>query len=115
MGPVKTIKVERKRTRRFRENTGIIGQNVKISFGYEIKVSNNSRSEAEIEVVDQLPVSEDEDISVEDIKFEPEPSERDRDFPGQLVWKVKLKPGESKKIRFEFSVKYPKDLEIQGL
>ncbi|RLA79862.1 MAG: hypothetical protein DRG33_03355 [Deltaproteobacteria bacterium] len=115
MGPVKTIKVERKRTKRFRENTGIIGQNVKISFGYEIKVSNNSRSEAEIEVVDQLPVSEDEDISVENIKFEPQPSERDRDFPGQLVWKVKLKPGESKKIRFEFSVKYPKDLKIQGL
>ncbi len=115
MGPVKTIKVERKRTKRFRENTGIIGQNVKISFGYEIKVSNNSRSEADIEVVDQLPVSEDEDISVENIKFEPEPSKRDRDFPGQLVWKVKLKPGESQKIRFEFSVKYPKDLKIQGL
>jgi hypothetical protein len=34
---------------------------------------------------------------------------------GVLTWKIVLKPGESKKVRFTYSVKYPKDKKIVNL
>jgi Domain of unknown function (DUF4139) len=34
---------------------------------------------------------------------------------GVLTWKIDLKPGESKKVRFSYTVKYPKDLKIVNL
>jgi hypothetical protein len=34
---------------------------------------------------------------------------------GVLTWKVDLKPGESRKYRFVYSVKYPRDKRIMNL
>jgi hypothetical protein len=34
---------------------------------------------------------------------------------GVITWKLNLKPGESKKVRFTYSVKYPKDKKIVNL
>ncbi len=115
MGPVQTIKVERKRTKEFSENTGIIGQNKRDFFAYEIKITNNSKSDAVVEVYDQIPVSSDEDIKIEDVKFDPSPDKKDKNYDGEVIWKISVKPGETKKIRLQFAVKYPKDVIIQGL
>ncbi len=115
MGPVKTIEVQRRQVKKYRETTGIFGRGVKETFAYEIEVSNHSRSPVEVEVIDRIPVSQDEKISVENVKFEPQPAERNRDFEGQVVWNVKLQPGEKKKVKFQFSVKYPRDVDVEGL
>ena len=34
---------------------------------------------------------------------------------GVLTWKLDLKPGESKKVRFTYTVKYPKDKKVVNL
>jgi hypothetical protein len=34
---------------------------------------------------------------------------------GVLTWKLDLKPGESRKLRFVYSVKYPRDKRIVNL
>ena len=34
---------------------------------------------------------------------------------GVMTWKLNLKPGESKKLRFAYTVKYPKDKKIVNL
>jgi len=34
---------------------------------------------------------------------------------GVLTWKLNLKPGESKKVRLSYSVKYPKDKKIVNI
>jgi len=34
---------------------------------------------------------------------------------GILTWKIKLKPGESQKLRFTYTVKYPKEQKVAGL
>jgi hypothetical protein len=34
---------------------------------------------------------------------------------GVLTWKVNLKPGDVKKYRFSYTVKYPKDKKISNL
>ncbi len=115
MGPVQTIEVKRERTKEFTEKTGIIGQNRRDFFAYKITVSNNSKSTAPIEVIDQIPVSADEDIKVEDVKFEPQPTRRDKRFEGEVVWEFSLNPGEKREILMQFAVKYPKDITVEGL
>ena len=115
MGPVQTIKVIRKRIKEFNEQTGIIGQSKREFFAFEIKLNNNSKSDAEIELKDQIPYSADEDIKVDDVRFDPKPTEQDKEFTGEVVWQVTLKPGEEKKFTLQFSVKYPKGVIIQGL
>ena len=115
MGPVRTITVERKRVKEFSENTGIIGQNRREFFAFDITITNNSRHSAVVEVIDQIPVSADEKIKVEDVKFEPQPDKRDKDFDGQIIWKVKIDAGKKKILKYQFGVKYPKDITVQGL
>jgi len=115
MGPVQTIKVERKQVKEFTEKTGIIGQNKREFFAFDIIISNNSKSEATIEVIDQIPVSTHEDIKIEDVKYIPEPDKKDKDFKGQLIWKVSVKPGEKKTVKSQFAVKYPKNMIVEGL
>ena len=34
---------------------------------------------------------------------------------GVITWKLNLKPGERKKVRFTYAVKYPKDKKIVNL
>lgn len=113
LGPVQMIKVKRERIKQFQEATGIIGQNIRKQYGFVITLTNNSREEVSIEVLDQVPVSTDERIIVEDVKTQP-PLKPEADT-GKLAWQISLKPGESKKIEIMFAVKHPKDINIIGL
>ncbi len=115
MGPVQTIKVERKRVSEFNEKTGIIGQNKREFYKFEITITNNSKSVAEIELVDQIPYSAHEDIKIEDVQFDPAPSERDKKYQGEVIWRTSLNPAEKKVFMLQFAIKYPKDIVIEGL
>jgi uncharacterized protein (TIGR02231 family) len=90
----------------------LIGANKKEVKGFEIIVRNNKNIPVSIEILDQVPISSNNDITVavEDIGgalYNP-------DY-GKLSWKMNLTPGETKKIRFVYSVKYPKDKLVSGL
>lgn len=83
-----------------------LGSNKKQIFTYEITVKNNKKEAIDILVKDQYPISQDKDIDVELL----ERSEAAiNEETGMLSWKLKLTPGEVKKLRVSYSVKYPKD------
>ena len=79
---------------------------------YEITIRNTKALTLDFELEDQIPVSNDQLIKVSLI-------EKDgadfNEVNGQLTWKFKLKSKETKKIRFTYEVKYPKDKYVQGL
>lgn len=81
----------------------------KVTYTYEIVIKNNHKSPIQIELEDQLPVSQNNEIVV-DIK-ELSKAERN-EATGQLKWKLSLAPDESKKIILSFSVKYPKSKSV---
>ena len=58
---------------------------------------------------DQYPLTTNKDIEVE--LTEPANAEINKDL-GVLNWKLSLAPNETKKIRFSYNVKYPKDKTI---
>lgn len=92
------------------------GKESKQVFTYEITVKNNKVMDVNLLLKDQFPLSNIKEIVValeEDVKSDIKPEINME--TGVLTWKIDLKPGESKKVRFSYSVKYPKDKKIVNL
>ena len=91
-------------------NEKMIGSNRKITYSYEMVVKNNRKSPIQIDLEDQLPVSQNSEITVDAIEL----SKAEQNvLTGQLKWKLSLAPDESKKIILTFSVKYPKSKSVE--
>lgn len=88
----------------------VVGNNRKDSYTYEVTVKNSRDIDVEMELHDQVPVSQDSDISVTILETSGAILEEPT---GILTWKVKLGPNESKKFRISFSLKYPKNKKVQ--
>lgn len=111
LGQDDKISIKRTRLKDFTAKQ-IMGGNVKESRGFEISVRNNNNFEIEIEVMDQIPISKQKEIEVK--AEDTDGAKYDLSY-GSLLWKLKLKPGETKVLKFSYSVKYPKDKVISGL
>ncbi|HEY4208188.1 MAG TPA: DUF4139 domain-containing protein [Puia sp.] len=86
-----------------------LGNNKKQVFTYEITVRNNKKEKVQILLKDQHPLSTSKDIEEELLESSGAVVNNDT---GVLSWKVELNPGETKKYRVSYSVKYPKDRNI---
>ena len=78
---------------------------------YEININaaNMSASDLELEIIDRIPVSKDQAISVETLKCDSaEISEKD----GKLSWNLNLKAQQVTSLHVEYRVLWPKDKEI---
>ena len=89
-----------------------IGANIKETKGYQLLIKNNKSVPVDLEVLDNIPLSKNKDIEVN--LDNDGGAEYTKEY-GRLLWRLNLKPGESKKIDYSFSVKYPKDRQISGL
>ena len=66
-----------------------------------------------IEVEDQIPVSETEDVKVELLSATTPPTGRDvRDRRGVLAWAFDAKPGEAREIKLAWRVRWPAEKAI---
>ena len=87
----------------------LIGTNKTEQFSYEMVVKNNHDSPITMQLEDQVPVSQASDITV-DVN---ETSGATPDLiTGKLEWEFTLKPGESKTVKLSFSVKYPRNKQV---
>lgn len=103
------ISIARKKLEEFSDKK-VIGNNRKDTYVYEISVKNNRDIPVSIDLFDQVPISQDSDISV---SVDETSSAIYNETTGKLVWKVNLAPSEMKKYRLGFTIKYPKDKKIQ--
>ena len=82
----------------------------KLDLAYKITVKNNRNQPIEMELLDQIPISQLKEISV-DVK---ETSGAQYfENTGKLKWDLKLQPDESRTVTFSFSITYPKGQEIK--
>ena len=82
-------------------------------FEFRIEVTNSSSEEMECKLKDRIPVSDNDDLRIKDVKFSEEPSERTPD--GIISWNLKLGSGEKRIIYFSFYIEYPKESFPIGL
>jgi len=83
-----------------------LGNNKVQKFTYEITVKNTKKETISLLLKDQYPLSTNKEIEVE--LLDTNNADVDKDS-GILNWQLTLAAGESKKIRFTYTVKYPKD------
>ncbi len=106
------ITIKRVKPKDFTERKKIFGQTVKETYLYEITVVNNKSLAVKIEILDQLPISKQKDIEVE--LLESDGAKYTAAF-GKLEWETDVAPGKVRKIRFSYSMKYPKGREVSVL
>ena len=87
----------------------VIGSSQRETFLYETTIRNNHSSPIVIYVYDQLPVSKNDQISVQQEVIS---GGTVNSLTGEVKWEIKLQPGESKTFDFGYSVKYPKDMKV---
>ncbi len=87
-----------------------LGSNVREEFVYEIVVKNNQKEAVDLEIIDQLPISNEKDIQI--IVNELSGAKRD-ELSGKLTWEFSLAPKQEKKLLLGFTVKYPKGKQLQ--
>lgn len=88
------------------------GKESRQMFTYEIVVKNNKTTDINLLLKDQFPLSTIKEVEV--ILEDDGKAEVNKET-GVLTWKIDLKPGERKTVRFSYTVKYPKDKKIVNL
>jgi uncharacterized protein (TIGR02231 family) len=88
------------------------GSTTKQSFTYELVVKNNKQTDINLLLKDQFPMSTIKEVEV---NLEDSGDAIVNSETGVITWKLNLKPGENKKVRFTYTVKYPKDKKIVNL
>ena len=110
LGRDKHLFVHREKDRSFR-SVKTIGSNVSEEVVYTIVAKNTRKNAIDLIVEDQIPVSTDKDIVVDDIDtgnsiFDP--------AKGKMTWPLHLNTGEAKNLRFSYTVRYPKSKKINN-
>ncbi len=108
MGRDEGIKVRRGRIAELTEHS-FIGFNRKETFAFETEILNNKRSAVTVNILDQIPLTKQQDIEVKLI--EKDGAIYTKDY-GKISWDLELKPGESKKVKLVYSLKYPKSKRV---
>ena len=111
LGKDRRVSIKRQTVKEF-TSTKTSGSTTKQSFTYEITIKNNKLTDVDLTLKDQYPISMVKEIET---KLEDNGGALVNEELGILAWNIKLKPGESKKIRFSYTIKYPKDKKVIGL
>jgi uncharacterized protein (TIGR02231 family) len=98
---------------KLKDNTATksIGQNTKETVTHKITVRNNKGMPFNIEILDHIPITRNEDIEIKLLESE------GADFTesyGKLLWRLNLEPGETKEVEFSYEIKYPKGKLLSG-
>jgi uncharacterized protein (TIGR02231 family) len=94
---------------------GLHGRTKTIDYTYQTTIENFTGKAAQLTLEDQIPVSQHDEIKVEQVSYDPKPSEEDKAKPGVERWFFELAPKEKKIFKLSFRVKYPLEFRIDGL
>ena len=109
LGRDEQITIKRVQPKDFTERRKIFNSSIRETYAYEIAVKNNKSIPIQLEILDQIPVSRQKDIEV--TLEEKDGAEYNETF-GKLKWEVQVPANQSKRVRFTYSIKYPKDKAV---
>ncbi len=92
-------------------NEKLMGTNRKVTYSYEMVIKNNRKNPINIDIEDQKPISQNSEITVDVVevsKGEINPDD------GKVTWKFLIPSGESQKIIYTYTIKYPKNRNVSN-
>lgn len=111
MGRDKRVSIKREKVAD-KSGTKFLSSYKEQTFTYETTIRNNKKEAINLMLKDQYPVSTNQEIEVTLLKDDGAKANAET---GVLTWELKLAPGETKKIRISYKVKYPKNKVIANL
>jgi uncharacterized protein (TIGR02231 family) len=105
------VRVERELTRRT-ATKATLGSSRRREVEYRTSIGNYTGRPVRITVLDQLPVSRHDQISVKETVLEPQPAER-TDL-GVLTWRLVIPEGQTQAVRLGYRVETGKGIELSG-
>ena len=116
LGVDQGMKIKRELVEKFADEGGLGSSKDKVTYEYKISINNYRKTEEKITVIDQIPVSQNDEIEV-NLKSVMPPVNKiaGDDDKGYLRWTFSLKPSEQKDMQFKYEIKYPKGARIDGL
>lgn len=108
LGEDEGINIERRKIETFEEKN-FFGNKVTETIGWEITIRNTKSSEISATILDQVPVSSNEDIEIE---LKERSGAAFNKSTGQLKWDMTLDPASSKTLRFVYEITYPSGKEL---
>jgi len=117
LGVDESIKVEYKLVKKTKDESGIFEKKNRFIYLYETKITNAKKTEIELKLWDQLPISTDKAIVVKllDPKYIKDSETLKKSNQDIFEWLLNLKPEEVIKVPLSFSVEYPQDSYLEGL
>lgn len=109
IGRDKAISVSRQEVKNSTSKS-LIGGTYRVVKTYETTVRNNKRIPVEVLLEDQYPIAKYTDIKVSLVESIGAQVNTEN---GRLTWTLNLAPGESKKVRLSYEVKYPKSYSFE--
>mgnify|MGYP001006307311 CR=1 FL=1 len=111
LGTEKRVSVKREKVNDF-SSKKTFGNDIKQVFAYKLTVRNNQNTPIRMTLKDQYPRSTQKDITVELNEKETTKPTLNRGETGVITWEEELKAGETKVYQISYSVKYPKNMDI---
>ena len=87
----------------------MIGANRVDTRSFLITVRNNRTNSINLQITDQVPISQNNQIEVETDEIS---GARYNEINGELKWVLNLKPNESRELILTYKVKYPKNQKV---
>jgi uncharacterized protein (TIGR02231 family) len=110
------MKIKRDLIEKFTDEAGFTNTKDRVAYEYKITASNFRKTEEKITIIDQQPVSLNDEIETNLKSIVPEPNSIAGDKEnGILRWTFNMKPTEQKEMRFRYEIKFPKGTLVQGL
>jgi TonB-dependent SusC/RagA subfamily outer membrane receptor len=111
MGRDKKLTIKREKVA---ELSGIkfLGNNKKQTFTFEIQVRNGKKESVDLQLKDQFPVATHKDMEIELLQYVGAKIDKET---GIMSWDMTIAPGQTKKVRISYSIKYPVNKAIANL
>jgi uncharacterized protein (TIGR02231 family) len=107
------VKVARVNLKRARGETGIISSSSVDEQHFKITVNNLHSQPMKVIVLDQMPYSEDEKITVEMLPITTQPLDLNyEDKRGVIAWTLDMKPKEERELAFSYQVTWPAKRDV---
>jgi len=121
LGVDRDVEVEREKLKDERSTEGLFSKDTVHAQSFRLSVKNHRDRDISVRLIDQIPVSNDEDLTVK-------VTEKSRDFAtlpdrdaetnkarGVLEWRFALGAKSNEDVRFAFEVRHPKSKDVYGL
>lgn len=104
------VNVEKERVEEFNKKSFFKNKTIELHT-FDIVVTNNKNKTIKLDIMDQVPISTDDDINVKVLEISDAEYEEKSGF---LTWKETFLAGERKTFRVSYEIKYGKNVDIVG-